>query len=187
MFVLYILTFGLLLALLEIEIEGENGWAKALPTWRKNKTNAIFGFLRNMTGYHLVLSIMNIFLIHIVYVGIFGWNNFMDELLIIAFYLFLTIYWDFLWFVLNPHFTWKKFRKEHIPWYTDSYWIMGFPVDYWYTLAGSALLAIFVYIRIGYDLPVEQYMQTFIGGIVLWIGLALASPLYHRWYHFMRR
>lgn len=137
MFITYILTFGLLLALLEIEIEGEHGWAKNLPTWRKNNPGGSFGFMRNITGYHLMLTLINLFLIHIVYVSIFGWYGFVDEILIIAYYMFLTIYWDFLWFILNPHFTWKRFRKEHIPWYTDSAWIMGFPVDYWYTILGS--------------------------------------------------
>jgi len=110
--------------MLEIEIEGEYGWAKNLPTWRKINKNAPLSFLRNMTGYHAVLVLMILCLNHIVFIGFFGFIGFSDELYILAFQLFLMIYWDFLWFVLNPHFTIKKFRKEHVLWYTDSEWIM---------------------------------------------------------------
>lgn len=120
--------------MLEIEIEGESGWAKNLPTWRKINKNAAIGFLRNMTGYHAVLFLMILFLNHIIFIGFFGFSGISDECFILAFHLFLITYWDFLWFVLNPHFTIKKFKKEHILWYTDSRWIMGFPIDYWYAI-----------------------------------------------------
>lgn len=112
------------MALLEIEIEGKNGWAENLPTWRKINQKAPIGFLRNLTGYHLILNLMILCLNHIIFVGFFGFIGISDELFILAFHIFLLIYWDFLWFILNPHFTIKKFKKEHIFWYTDSRWIM---------------------------------------------------------------
>jgi len=89
---------------------------------------------------------MILFLNHIVYIGFFGWTGIVDEIMIIAFHLFLIIYWDFLWFVLNPHFTYKKFKQEHIPWYTDSEWFAGFPIDYWYALGVSGTLAGFAFL-----------------------------------------
>ncbi len=73
MFTLYILVFGILLALLEIEIEGKHGWAKNLPTWRKDSSSSLV-FLRSITGYHSILFLMILFLNHIVYIGFFGWS-----------------------------------------------------------------------------------------------------------------
>ena len=187
MFAFYILLFWILLALLEIEIEGEHGWAKHLPTWRKKRDHAPIWFLRNITGYHTILFLMILFLNHIVYIGFFWWTDFVDEMTILAFHLFLIIYWDFLWFVLNPHFTYKKFRKEHISWYTDSEWFVGFPMDYWYALGLSGILVWFSFLIGGNTPMVEQFLISCLGGWLIWISLIFTSPLYHRWYHFMRR
>ena len=186
MFAFYILVFGIFLALLEIEIEGEHGWAKHLPTWRKNRTSSL-GFFRSITGYHTILFLMILFLNHIVYIGFFGWSGIIDEMMIIAFHLLLIIYWDFLWFVLNPHFTYKKFRQEHIPWYTDSEWIAGFPVDYWYALGLSGGLVGFRFLMDGAHTVIDQFLTTSLIAGLIWIGLIFASPLYHKWYHFIRR
>lgn len=186
MFWLYILIFGIFLALLEIEIEGENGWAKNLPTWRRTKNNAPIGFLRNLTGYHLILNLMILSLNHVFFIGLYGYTWLVGELFIFAFTAFLIIYWDFLWFLLNPHFTVNKFEKEHIPWYTDSRWIMGFPIDYWYGIGLSIFLAL-----LGYSMNLsglmEEYVATCAIGVLIWCVVFFASPLYHKWYHFMRR
>ncbi len=186
MFGLYILIFGIFLALLEIEIEGEHGWAKNLPTWRKTKNNAPLGFLRNITGYHLTLNLMILALNHIFFIGLYGYTGIVDELFILWFTAFLIIYWDFLWFILNPHFTIQKFEKEHIPWYTDSRWIMWFPLDYWYGIGISVWFAL-----LGYSMDTEdffeEYMITFALGILVWCMVFFASPLYHKWYHFIRK
>ena len=187
MFWLYILVFWIFLAMLEIEIEGEYGWAKNLPTWRKINKNAPLSFLRNMTGYHAVLVLMILCLNHIVFIGFFGFIGFSDELYILAFQLFLMIYWDFLWFVLNPHFTIKKFRKEHVLWYTDSEWIMWFPIDYWYALGGSLVLATWGLLLEQNTLIFSEYAMTALLGMVIWVTAVYSSPLYHRWYTFMRK
>jgi len=187
MFWFYILVFWIFLALLEIEIEWENGWAKHLPTWRKNRKDSSLWFLRSITGYHTILFLMILFLNHIIYIGFFGWNGIVDEMMIIAFHLFLIIYWDFLWFVLNPHFTYKKFKQEHIPWYTDSEWIAGFPVDYWYAGWLAGVLVGFSFLINGNTPIIEQSLFTAWVGWVIWISLIFASPLYHAWYKFMRQ
>lgn len=187
MFWLYILLFGIFLALLEIEIEGKHGWAKNLPTWRKNTKNASLGFLRSITGYHAILFLMILFLNHIVYIGFFGWNDITDEIMILAFHLFLITYWDFLWFILNPHFTYKKFKQEHIPWYTDSNWIMGFPIDYWYSGWLAGLLVGLNFLINGHSQVIDQFFTVLIIGGLIWLSLIFVSPIYHAWYHFMRR
>ena len=184
---MYILIFGLFLALLEIEIEGEHGWAKNLPTWRKTYKNAPIGFLRNITGYHSILLLMILCLNHIVFIGFFGYIGLSDELFILAFHFFLLIYWDFLWFVLNPHFTLKKFKKEHIPWYTDARWMMGFPIDYWYGILFSILLALGGLVIEGNTIIFMEYVLTGIMGLFVWFLITFSSPVYHAWYTFMRK
>jgi len=186
MFAFYILVFWILLALLEIEIEWEHGWAKHLPTWRKNRESSLW-FLRSITWYHTILFLMILFLNHIVYIGFFGWTGIVDEIMIIAFHLFLIIYWDFLWFVLNPHFTYKKFKQEHIPWYTDSEWFAGFPIDYWYALGVSGTLAGFAFLMNWYSWVIEQFLLAGWAGWFIWVSLIFVGPLYHRWYHFIRQ
>lgn len=187
MFGIYILIFWIFLALLEIEIEGKNGWAENLPTWRKINTKSPIGFFRNLTGYHLILGLMILCLNHIVFVGFFGFIGFSDELFILAFHLFLLIYWDFLWFILNPHFTTKKFKKEHILWYTDSRWIMWFPIDYWYGLSGSLALGVMGLLLESNAIIFSEYAMTVILWIFIWLATFFASPFYHRWYNFMRK
>lgn len=186
MFTTYILVFGIFLALLEIEIEGKHGWAKNLPTWRKNKASSLV-FLRSITGYHVLLSAMILFLNHIVYIGFFGWSGIVDEMMILAFHMILVIYWDFLWFILNPHFTYKKFKQEHIPWYTDSTWIAWFPVDYWYAIGLALSLVGLRFVMDGEDFIIDEFLLTCIIGIITWIGLIFVSPLYHKFYNFMRK
>ena len=75
-----------------------------------------------MTGYHITLFVMILILNHIVFIGIVDQYTLAHEFFILAFHLFLIIYWDFLWFVLNPHFTLKKFQKQYIPWYQHVEW-----------------------------------------------------------------
>lgn len=116
--------------------------------------------MRSITGYHTILFLMILFLNHIVYIGFFGWNGAVDEMMIFAFHLFLIIYWDFLWFVLNPHFTYKKFKQEHIPWYTDSEWFAGFPMDYWYAGGLSGILVGFSFLINGNATMIEQFIIT---------------------------
>jgi hypothetical protein len=52
--ILYVSLLGLFFAMTEIQIEGANGWACALPTWRieKHWLLDVFWGGRPMTGYH---------------------------------------------------------------------------------------------------------------------------------------
>jgi hypothetical protein len=45
---------------------------------------------------------------------------------------------DYLWFVLNPAFGWRRFKPEFVPWHKR--WVMWVPVDYWFFSAGGTLL-----------------------------------------------
>lgn len=134
---LYFYLIGLLLALLEIEIEGPVGWAKNLPTKRFK-----LGFYKkagkDITGYHLILQVFLLLFMHLPLVleRRFNWEL---EILIITQYLFFLVYWDFLWIVLNPHYRLKKFKKGgDISWHAS--WLMGLPTEYWLGI----LIAVFL-------------------------------------------
>lgn len=54
-FFLFILTASILMALFEIQVEGKNGWAADLPTWRSNN-KWLYKFMGNrpVTGYQFI-------------------------------------------------------------------------------------------------------------------------------------
>lgn len=60
----------------------------------------------------------------------------------LSFFILFWILEDWLWFVLNPAYGIRKFRKEHVWWHAkDWWWIM--PRDYWIFLpVGIWLLVI---------------------------------------------
>lgn len=58
----------------------------------------------------------------------------------ISFFFIFIVLWDFLWFVLNPHYPLSRFKKEHILWHKK--WLLRAPVDYWFSLGLSFLIII---------------------------------------------
>jgi hypothetical protein len=52
-------------------------------------------------------------------------------------YFLMAVQWDFLWFVLNPHFGMRRFSAAHIPWFRI--WFLGLPADYYNGLLLSLL------------------------------------------------
>ena len=62
---IFLFLVATLLALLEVQIEGTNGWAAALPTWRADGAlvKAITGG-RPITGYHVYLWLLLLALLH---------------------------------------------------------------------------------------------------------------------------
>ena len=127
---IFMIFMSVILALWEIQIEGKDGWAGNLPCWRIENgwilklTNG-----RPLTGYHVF---MTLFLIAIVHLPLFfvtwSWRL---ECLLMGFYVGMVFLEDFFWFVLNPHYGIKNFRKGKIWWHKrwwgpvpDLYWIL---------------------------------------------------------------
>ncbi|MBN1169063.1 hypothetical protein JXA63_04195 [Candidatus Woesebacteria bacterium] len=137
-FILYILISSLFIAQAEIHIEGADGWASKLPTWKiKNKfTKLILGNTKFLTGYHLYFWSSIFVLLHSSFI-ITGWNL-QKELILVSCFFLLTSTEDFLWFVLNPHFGIKKFKKEYIPWHQS--WFGPLPTGYYLSTAIAVLL-----------------------------------------------
>ena len=138
--ILSVIVLAIVFALLEIQIEGRNGWAADLPCWRREK-----GLLvrltggRPITGYHLWMILFVIAMFHFPFL-------FMDweagkELLILGLYCWFSLVEDFAWFVLNPHYGIRRFKKGEIWWHAS--WLGPVPLLYlWLGGAAAALIVI---------------------------------------------
>ncbi|MEO6728901.1 MAG: hypothetical protein ABIM99_03185 [Candidatus Dojkabacteria bacterium] len=125
-FFIFVLVASFFWAMMEIQIEGKDGWAAALPTWRY-KIYLKYIWEREITGYHFFLMSFILVLLHSVFI-FFPWTIGI-EFRILAFFLILGVIEDFLWFILNPAFGLKKFNRIEVPWH--SMWFLGIPTFYW--------------------------------------------------------
>jgi hypothetical protein len=135
---IWMIILALFHACQEREIEGKNGWARRLPTFRINifLTKILIG--KEITGYHIFMLLMWIIIFH----GIFLFTSFTikTEAIILG---LLSYYWvieDFLFFIVNPHYRLMNFRPGKIKWHRR--WVFNFiPVSYaWGLIIGTALL-----------------------------------------------
>ena len=134
----YFFCIALILALLEIQIEGPHGWAEKLPTWRWDSPGIRRWFGKPVTGYHICLVTCILLFLHVPQFYDGSWEREAD---LIAMFFFLTVTWDFLWFVCNRHFGVRRFRKGQIWWFPS--WAFGVPQPYFLgiTLSLGAALA----------------------------------------------
>jgi hypothetical protein len=112
---IYVAIIAFVYALLEIQIKGKDGWAKNLPTWKK-KIFILSSLVDNQpfTGYTVYVDLFILLLFHLPFLFI-SWSA-KQEYLIWGLLFFMVLAEDFLWFVLNPHFGLKNFKKDKIPW-----------------------------------------------------------------------
>lgn len=128
-YLVFTIILSLLVAKLEINIEGEHGWAEKLPTHRiKNKITDLMLGGAHLTGYHFWLFSTIIFLLHLPFLMGIGWDL-AAELKTLGYFFIFLIVEDFLWFVLNPAFGLRKFTKTHIHWHKN--WIGFLPKNYY--------------------------------------------------------
>jgi len=120
-------AIAFVLAYLEVQIEGPNGWAAALPTWRiRNRATRFLLGVRFLTGYHLALNLLLLLFFHLpIVLNGFSW---VVEAKVLMYFCFISFVWDYLWFIINPFFGAARRRQETV-WWFDSWWI-GFPKDY---------------------------------------------------------
>lgn len=126
-------------AAVEIQIEGDQGWAAGLPTWRIEQhpwLNALFGG-RPITGYHLFIFSFMFIVFHfpLVLNGRWTWRQ---EALILGSLMLFWIFEDALWFILNPAFGLRRLTPEYAVWHP--HWLLGVPVDYLLFSAAAAAL-----------------------------------------------
>lgn len=136
-FFILLVIVSYLLARVEIEIEGKYGYAKKLPvSWRTE--NKWLRYFFTGTSYHLYMGLFLLALVHLPFVCGASWS-WGREMLVLSFLAFLTVAEDFLWFVFNPHFGIRKFKRASIPWFKQ-YWLGFLPFWYWYYIPIGVLL-----------------------------------------------
>ncbi len=171
---LFILVLSIVTALFEIQIEGPHGWATALPTWKVE--SKWLSFLNNgkpLTGYHLYLNIVQLLMFHFPILFI-GWTWSLEWTLLASFCEYF-VFWDFLWFLLNPYFGWQRFMRGYIWWFRT--WAGHFPLDYYFLLGTSCIFVLLrgpspypPQLQFGVTGPLEQ--------LLFWIaGMLLCSFL----------
>jgi len=130
---LYFFAIAFVLAQLEIQIEGAHGWAERLPTWRWQTPAVLRWAGKPITGYHVFLMTFILLFIHLpmVYLGF----TLEREAELLSLFFLLAVFWDFLWFVCNPHFGLAQFRPERVWWFKS--WLLGLPSSYFVGIALS--------------------------------------------------
>ena len=144
LFSISILALAALFAMVEIQIEGTQGWAKNLPTWRVEDhwlLHILWGG-RAMTGYHAWIFGFMTLIFHLPLLFFGQWNLSLEGRTLGGFFLFWILE-DFLWFVFNPGFGIKKFTKKNISWHPR--WILGAPIEYWIFIPIASFLIYFSY------------------------------------------
>jgi hypothetical protein len=133
---LYFFAIALVLALLEVQIEGAHGWAEKLPTWRWQTPAVLRWAGKPITGYHVFLLLFILLFVHLpmMYVGF----SLERETEVLALFALLAVFWDFLWFVCNPHFGLARFRAGQVWWFKS--WMLGLPAAYFVGMGLSFLV-----------------------------------------------
>jgi len=144
----WVALLGFFFANVEIQIEGQAGWAAALPTWRipQHWLLDLFWGGRPMTGYHAWLFSFMALAFHLPAVMLGQWSWRLEARMLASIMLFWVIE-DWLWFVLNPAYGLARFDPTHVPWHKH-WWTLA-PVDYWVSLPIAALLLTLSYRRPG--------------------------------------
>ena len=185
---LFAWAFGL--AAIEIEIEGGYGWAERMPTWyrKRGRVGRVYGLVmggRPLTGYHVYAFTIPLLVLHLPYVMGVDWTL-AGELGTLATFFVLAVVWDYLWFVLNPAYTVRRFRRGSV-WWFEVPWIGRLPLDYYASVALSIGFAGLAALEAGDASPLRRHLWM-IATLAVLVALAvLLAPLYQRWYRHMRR
>ena len=170
--ILYLYLLALTLAFLEVQIEGEHGWAVKLPCWRPTGkwyarfyTKVMSG--KEMTGYHVAVFLFAFLVMHLPYAWGMPWSIGVELTTFSQFFMFVVV-WDFLWFVINPHYGIRKFHPGCVVWH--KIWVGPAPIDYW----GAILFSfIFAYVASRGAAPWSWFFMfaTFIDLILLTLAI----------------
>ncbi len=136
----FMVFMAVILALWEIQIEGKDGWAAKLPA-RRFTTKWLMKFTggRPLTGYHICMTLFILGMLHLpLFFTPWSWRL---ELLLLGFYVGMLFLEDFFWFVFNPYYGIKNFRKGKIWWHKT--WWGPVPSLYYFMLVGVILLIYF--------------------------------------------
>lgn len=117
----------------EAYVEGKYPWAGRQVGWKIKMTKHI-----SLTAYHFWVYIMFIFFLGLPFL-IEGWDTKLFGIILSATCLGLIVE-DFLWFIINPFYSLKKFNPKDVYWYP---WlnlkIISIPVPYIASISVSVL------------------------------------------------
>ena len=143
---LWISILAVFFAMVEIQIEGAQGWAAGLPTWRIEQHWLLEWFWggRPMTGYHAWVFPFMLLAFHLppVMMGIFSWR--LEARCLGSAMLFWVIE-DGFWFALNPAYGLAALTPQRVAWH--KHWWLGWPSDYFVFGVLGLLLIGFSYRR----------------------------------------
>ena len=159
-------------AAIEIEMEGKHGWAANLPTAKK--------VLGDFTLYHLYMMLFVAITIGAIFIPRMACSATPWQASIR--FLFYLLLWflveDFLWFVLNPYFTLKRYSKDNISWHKR--WI-GKRVPIHNALGVIGLVA----------LTAIEGTWSLVIGLLLSVGFTVCvvfgAPAYHKFYEVLHK
>lgn len=190
---LFLCVLATLFAVFEIEAEGKYGWAEKFPTWYRVNTlpARIYARFNNkpLTGYHAALFPVPLMIFLWPMAATSTWSL-SGALAALGTYFGWSVIWDFAWFILNPHYGVRKFRKGQVWWFSDEPWLFArIPLSY--CVAWTATIQ-FAALSGGLDggwvaSVLEQCVQLGVY-LVFMVLLAVAgAPLFAWYYHTMRR
>lgn len=145
--VVAITVIGLLIAVMEINIEGAHGWARDLPCWRPAANDVWYVRVwslvmgdKPMDGYHVAAFALwdFLFLLPFFFGVKFSWRAGFAAVMWMH---LMPIFEDFQWFVWNGHYGLARFDAAHIPWHTS--WIGLVPTDYPIMIGKALVFSLF--------------------------------------------
>lgn len=184
LYAVYLFLFATALALLEIQIDGKNGWAANVPCWRPEPGSKAARWYskvmggKPLTGYHIAMFSFVLVILHQpFFVGV-RWTM-VRELEVLSIYFLIAVCWDFLWFVWNPHYGLKKFNGANVWWFRN--WVgRRIPVDYFWAYGLSLLFAVAGEAVSGLPIMEGWMVLTVIFAICTALSMAVASKLVRR-------
>ncbi len=176
---IYLFIIATTLAILEIQIEGKEGWAKNLPCWRPDPQSLAFKIYRvfmegkELTGYHLAIFALVLVIVHFPFAAGVEWSL-TGEIEALSSYLLLGVFWDYLWFVWNPYYGVKKFNPQSIEWHQK--WVGPLPRGYIVGIGLSLGLTVLAVPFTG-DLLVINWLKVFTILLALTIASSFISTI----------
>ena len=181
---------AVLMAAVEIEIEGSHGWAERLPTpYRVSGPAArLFGRVlggKPLTGYNLLMFATTLVAFHLPFAFGAPWTA-ARELALLAAWISWSALWDLLWFLLNPAYGWRLFREGNVWWHGR--WLWRLPLDYWLAGAVSLVLAFAAQVIAwggasgGGVGPLAGQALLLVAFVAWAVAAGLLAPLYRRAY-----
>lgn len=106
------------------------------------------------------------------------------EMNLLAIYLTWTLFWDFLWFIMNPYYGWKAFSPKAVWWFGEEPWLFNkLPVKYFVQIGiAFAFSTIAVLLTNDSNYLFGQIVMTITFVLLTVLAHFLFRPIFHRYY-----